>query len=71
MRYQISEQKAFLQIQKNNLPKAYEILDSISKSPEVTQAIKNRVLDGMKMIIAKGYEPTVEAVKAAPIESKK
>jgi len=71
LRYQISEQKALLQIQKNNLPKAYEILESISKSPEVSQTIKNRVLDGMKMIISKGYQPAVEEVKAAPTESKK
>ncbi len=71
LRYQISEQKAFLQIQKNNLSKAYEILESISKSPEVTQTIKTRVLDGMKMIVAKGYQPAAEEAKTTNIESKK
>ncbi|MDX2083711.1 MAG: hypothetical protein SFV53_06985 [Rickettsiales bacterium] len=70
LRYQISEQKAFLHIQKNNLAKAYEILDSINKNPDVAPNIKGRISDSMKMIIAKGYEPNsqVDSIKA---ESKK
>ncbi len=70
LRFQISEQKAFLQIQKNNLGKAYEILDSIHKSPEVSQTIRTRVEEGMKMILAKGYEPA-EKAEQVQAETKK
>lgn len=65
LRYQISEQKAFLQIQKNDLAKAYEILDGVAKNPEVAQNIKARVTDGLKMIAAKGYEPRIEGIATA------
>lgn len=70
LRFQISEQKAFLYVQKNDLAKAYEVLDSVAKSPEVPQNIKSRVEDSLKMIVAKGYQPSAEGTSAAT-ESKK
>ena len=65
LRYQISEQKAFLHIRKNDLSKAYAILDSISKNPDVPQNIKARISDGLKIIIAKGYDPSAEVVQSS------
>lgn len=70
LRYQISEQKALLYFQKNDLAKAYEILDAIAKNPEVTPDVKNKVSEGLKIIIAKGYQPE-EEIAAAPAESDK
>ncbi len=69
LRYQISEQKAFLFLQKNDLAKAYEVLDSIAKNPEVTVDIKNKVSEGLKIIIARGYHPQEEKAAVAPAQS--
>lgn len=70
LRFQISEQKAFIYMQKNDLAKAYEVLDSVAKSPEVPQNIKSRVEDSLKMIVAKGYKPSVENTSATAETSK-
>lgn len=70
LHFQVSEQKAFFYVQKNDLAKAYEVLDSVAKSPELPQNIKTRVEDSLKMIVAKGYQPAAEAVSTTT-ESKK
>lgn len=57
LKYQIAEQRAFLEMQKNNLAKSYQIFDSITKNPEVSNSLKSRSNDGLKMVKAKGYEP--------------
>lgn len=63
LHYQISEQKAALYVQKNNLDKAYEILDAIVKNPEVGQTIKMRATEALKIIVAKGFTPNSEVAK--------
>ncbi len=71
LRYQISEQKALLHIQKNDLAKAYEILSSIEKNPEVSQNIKARMTEALKIIASKGYEPKAAEEAAPAVEGKK
>ena len=63
LKYQISEQKALLHLQKNDLAKAYEILIAIENNPEASQNVKARVSESLKIIISKGYEPPVKAVE--------
>jgi hypothetical protein len=60
LRYHIAEQRAMLELQRNNLEKAYKIYEQISKNPESSQVLKARAVDGLKMIVAKGYEPKVD-----------
>lgn len=52
---QIAEQRAVLEMHKGNLEKSYEIFESIEKSAEASKAVKMRAVDGMKMLIEKGY----------------
>lgn len=70
LRYQISEQRAFLEMQRNNLEKSYQIFEAIVKSPESGEALKSRASDGMKMVMAKGYEPKVAVKKEEKSEEK-
>lgn len=56
LRYEIAEQRAFLELQKNNLEKSYQIFESISKAPESSQIMKTRAADGMQMVLSKGFE---------------
>ncbi len=70
LRYQISEQKAFIHLQKNNLAKAYETLDAIAKSPEASQSVKVRASEGLRIIVSKGYVPQAEAA-AKSVENQK
>ena len=63
LRYQISEQRALLEMQHNNLENAYVIFDSISKNPEVGKKLKERAGEFAKIIISKGYKPGVSEVK--------
>jgi hypothetical protein len=60
LRYHIAEQRAMLELQRNNLEKAYKIYEQITKNPESSQVLKARAADGLKMIVAKGYEPKVD-----------
>jgi hypothetical protein len=60
LHYQIAEQLALLELQKNNLEKSYKIFESISKNPESSPAVKGRAVDGLKMVEAKGYQPKAE-----------
>lgn len=64
LRYYIAEQRALLELQKNNLEKSYQIFESIEKSPDVAPTLKARASDGLKMVISKGYEPAIEMVKS-------
>ncbi len=74
LKNQISEQKALVQMHKNNLDKAYLTFESLAKNPEAEEALKKRAEEGMKIVISKGYSPTaLEALEAQPKseESKK
>jgi hypothetical protein len=57
LRYYVSEQRALLELQKNNLEKSYQIFDAIAKNPEASQALKTRAADGVKIIVSKGFSP--------------
>lgn len=70
LRHYIAEQRAFLEMQKNNLEKSYQIFESIEKSPDVDQATKARAADGLKMLAAKGFEPKSEASAKSGVEEK-
>jgi hypothetical protein len=59
LKFHIAEQRALLELQKNNLEKSYQIFDLIVKSPEVSPALKARAQDGLKMVIGMGYSPKV------------
>jgi hypothetical protein len=56
LKYYIAEQRAYLEISHNNLKKAYEIFEMISKSPEVKESLKSRSIDAMKILVKKGYK---------------
>jgi hypothetical protein len=60
LKYQVAEQRALLEMQRNNLEKSYSIFELIAKSPESSDASKARAKDGLKMIISKGFEPKDE-----------
>ena len=66
LRYEISEQKALLYFQNNDLKKAYEVLSAIEKNPEAAQGIKARVTESLKVITSKGYEP--QAIEAEVVK---
>ncbi len=57
LRYYVTEQRALLESYKGNLKDSYEAFEIIAKNPEVSESLKNRANDGMKMIISKGYKP--------------
>lgn len=64
LRYQISEQRALLEMQHNNLESAYVIFDSISKNPEVDKKLKERAGEFAKIITSKGYKSGASAEKS-------
>lgn len=70
LKYYISEQRAILEMQKNNLEKSYQLFDLIAKSSESSSALKARANDYLKMLGEKGFEPKVEAKKAEKTEEK-
>ena len=51
----IAEQRALVEIRKNNLAEAYEIFAEISKDKDSSQMLKARAADGMKMVESKGF----------------
>jgi hypothetical protein len=57
LRYYVSEQRALLELQKNNLEKSYQIFDAIAKNPEASPALKARAADGVKIVVSKGFSP--------------
>jgi hypothetical protein len=57
LRYYIAEQRAFLEMNQNNLEKAYEIFEMIAKNPDVKENLKQRASDAMKIVIQKGFAP--------------
>lgn len=71
LRYEISEQKALLYFQNNDLKKAYEVLSAIEKNPEAAQGIKARVTESLKVITSKGYEPQAIEAEVAKEEGQK
>ena len=68
LKNQISEQKALVQMHKNNLDKAYLTFESLAKNPEAEEGLKKRAEEGMKIVISKGYSPN--APEALEIQSK-
>lgn len=59
LHHHIAEQRALLELQKNNLEKSYQIFEQIAAAKEVSQPLKARAEDGMKMAVSKGFEPKV------------
>ena len=50
LKYQIAEQRAFLEMQKGNKEEAKKIFAEIEKGAEKQPALKNRAADGIKML---------------------
>ena len=73
LKLEISEQKALFQMQQGELEKAYLALEAISKNPEVSQNLKSRSEEFLKIIVSKGYEPKIQPVapEAVKAEDKK
>jgi hypothetical protein len=55
LRYQISEQKGWFELLKNNLDKSYAIFESLAKNPEVDETLKKRAEEAMKIVVSNGY----------------
>jgi hypothetical protein len=53
LKYYISEQKGILALQKNDLVEAKKIFESIAKNPEISNGLKNRAGEMLKIISAK------------------
>lgn len=53
LKYYIAEQRATVEMLKNNFEKSYQIFDMISKNPEVNNALKERAKDAMKIVAQK------------------
>ena len=70
LRYYATEQRALLEMARNNLEKSYQIFELISKNPESSKNLKERAKDYLKMIKAKGFEPQVEVKTEEKIEEK-
>lgn len=70
LRYYISEQKGLIEIQQNNLEKAYATFQEILENPESQKNLKARAADALKLITSKGFEPKV-AVSDSKKETKK
>jgi hypothetical protein len=70
LKYYILEQKAILEMLKNNLEKSYQIFELISKNSESSQVLKTRANQHLQMIIDKGFEPKIDP-KSATKEAKK
>jgi hypothetical protein len=60
LKYYVLEQKAVLEMQRNNLEKSYQIFELISKNPESSQILKARAKESLRIIIGKGFEPKIE-----------
>lgn len=65
---QIAEQRAFLELKKNNLEEAKKIFVEIEKNSEKQPGLKARAADGIKMVEAK-TAPKVKAEEAPKTES--
>jgi hypothetical protein len=61
LKHYISEQRALLEMHRNNLEKSYQIFDSFSKASDISPDLKNRAVDGLQMIVSKGYEVKMES----------
>ena len=59
LRYHIAEQRGYIEMNKNNLEKAYQIFEMIAKSPEIKENLKERANDGMRIVTQKGYKPQI------------
>ena len=70
LRYYVAEQRALLEMERNNLEKSYQIFELISKNSESSKTLKERAKDYLKMIVAKGFEPKVDAKAEVKAEEK-
>jgi hypothetical protein len=68
LRYNIAEQRGFLELHRDHLAQSYNIFESIAKNPEAQKEVKARAEEGMKIILSKGFDPKAE-VKKDEVES--
>ncbi len=59
----IAEQRAFLEMKKNNLEEAHKIFVEIKKISEKQPNLQARAVDGIKMVEGKGFQPKAEEKK--------
>ncbi len=52
----IAEERALLEFYKKNLAESYKIFEKIYQDQEASQAVKSRAQNGMRMVIAGGFE---------------
>ncbi len=57
LKYEIIEQKAIAEMQKNEFEKAYASFNSIVNNPEVSKNLKERAKEGLSIVVSKGYRP--------------
>ncbi|MBM5782190.1 MAG: hypothetical protein FJ368_02075 [Pelagibacterales bacterium] len=57
LKYEIIEQKAIAEMQKNEFEKAYASFNSIVNNPEVSRNLKERAKEGLSIVVSKGYRP--------------
>lgn len=60
LKHYIAEQRALLEMSRNNLEKSYQIFDSLSKASDISPDLKTRATDGLQIVVAKGYEVKVD-----------
>jgi hypothetical protein len=59
----IAEQRAFLELKKNNLEEAHKIFVEIEKISVKQPNLQARAVDGIKMVEGKGFQPKAEEKK--------
>lgn len=57
LKYEIIEQRAIAEMQKNELGKAYDSFNSIVNNPELPRALQTRAKEGLSIVVSKGYDP--------------
>ncbi len=57
LKYEIIEQKAIAEMQKNEFEKAYASFNSIVNNPEVSKNLKERAKEGLSIVVSNGYRP--------------
>lgn len=55
LKYYITEQRALLEMQRDNLEASYKAFSSIANATNVAPDLKERANDGMQMLVSKGY----------------
>ncbi len=60
LKYEIAEQKGFVEMERGNLEKSYQIFEMITKAPETSKSLKERAADEMLMVVEKGFVPQID-----------